>query len=349
MIFTFLINTLHFKFDSSLLGKSIHLHTANLYILQDSKWRSENYYDTQAVADIGNGLLSTTKFDYVFATNTSDFIDYTDEKTELEVKTELARMTELFCDCFDGMLFYLWFVKDNSISYDFSYSYAKYKNYKVGNLNINQKILTASDCTYRDVEFSEDEINYGFYVWERALEICKNMGKNRNQVSVEDVSKGAFMTMESLGYTNYTRVERALFFLGIARTTRNIIYKVTSYVHLIESLFSAGRNEIISTLRLRVALYMGNDLEEREYLRGLIKDAYEVRSAYVHGSAVYNGEKKGAGLFTIEKLNNISKQLDNLSRAVLARVIHYDSEIFQDDNKLDDMFIKFVYQPNYYR
>jgi hypothetical protein len=133
---------------------------------------------------------------------------------------------------------------------------------------------------------------------------------------------------------DFPRMTRAFFMLGQARRTTAPAVKITFYMSAFECLFSDGSTEAINyKLGQRVAFFLTSDKLERLKIRDSVKEGYEVRSSYVHGSKLGNKYKN------YESLMLISIKIDDLLRQTFLKAIHEFGDQF---NLSNDSFKKWI-------
>jgi hypothetical protein len=121
-------------------------------------------------------------------------------------------------------------------------------------------------------------------------------------------------------YNKANRVERAMSFLSIARSSADLPNKIAFYVLVLECLFSANDGtELTHKIRERVALYMEEDYNKRKEIFENVKIYYALRSKYVHGQELESKHDN------IEFLRKTSCELDDLIRRIFLKIIKHDS------------------------
>lgn len=353
MIVKYLINIKHLLLDLAPENDAVDID--GIRFSNNEKFRSATFYDKVALKNIGLGLLSQHLNETAYAMKKIDFDTLSNETSKKDVQIEITRIAQDILHYVNDFLFYLWFVKDNCVAGDYIYGVRDEPNSDgYCGIIIDQRNISMcnGDANYYS-KFNLDELGYAYGILEASKKIHrKSLEKEEFNIRKEQYDRGSVVMMPKLKYVNFHRIERALFFLSNARSSQNILHKIATYINTIECLFSTERDNVNYKISQRVALYAGNDYEERQWIMKFIKEAYDIRSAYVHGSAITKSERKGKDrdnpAFGEENIYYISKELDNLLRTILTKVIMNDSLVFLDDNKLVKMFNQFIYQPNYY-
>jgi hypothetical protein len=131
-------------------------------------------------------------------------------------------------------------------------------------------------------------------------------------------------------------IERAMAFLNTARWTSNIPQKITHYMSILECLFSVDASEIVHKVSERVAQYLGESSTEKVEIYKLVKAAYGIRSAFVHG---------GTNKMSDVQLCDLSKKTDDIIRRVLTKVITKDHvQFLKSNNAMTEYFNSLIFQ-----
>lgn len=240
----------------------------------------------------------------------------------------------------------LWFSKDNSASVTGSYfeiealNYVNSKGASVVNYNSNGKIVSTT-ITPHDI-FLATEIHQS---------LTKIMPK-REHVMFDELpgiisvlnddtrSKQIILPKAPLNYNHndQNRIERALMFLHIARNHSYMLYRLAFFVPVLECLFgdSGNKAEITHKVAERVAFYIGKSAAERHECFNNVKDAYAIRSKFIHGDVF---EKT-----SVNSVNELSPKIEEIARKVLKNIITKDSEIFLDDKKRSEYLKMIVFK-----
>lgn len=221
----------------------------------------------------------------------------------------------------------LWFVKDNSVNTDFSLYY----NTNNGFSFIVRKNLMVSNSQgiYGSVLFNNSEYN-------RAI-VYMNMLSGILEYEERDFDKyESYNNLNNNLNQNTDSFNRALRYLQIARNESFIPSKIASYISILETLFAISDSNTYKTPE-RASLFVGNSLEDKQKIFKLTKDAYDVRSSYVHGSDIYRKHNK--------VLEKISQDLDGIIRKVMLKFFLDHSELNytgDDSTKVNKYFIDLV-------
>lgn len=355
MIFNILTNIYYLQFDNNVPDT---VDIVNIKYSKNNLIRSTKFYTEEAKGLIGQILTAKDYQIYVYA---YQFLDVTYVKEELgydEITFHLSEYAAMVNRHVAIFLSSLWFVKDNSIFIEFTYAIAEAQmDVKPASIILNNRPVTTCTCSYIQSVFSEEELDYSISIFNKLYKICENFKNSVNDKRIVE-SLDQFHPLNrfeklNVRYPIYNRIERAMLFLDRVRESTDLLLKIANYCMVLECLFSTEKSDIGSKLSQRIALYIGNDYQERIWIKKFITDCYTIRSTYVHGSRISKEDTKVGsnkhGLFTEKSLLDHSENLDKLLRVILTLIINRDSEIFLNDEKLIDMFNLLTYHPNYFK
>lgn len=317
----------------------------NFRLSKNIKTRTDIFYDEIGVKDIGGFIINSPlqKYAYGFVSTNLEFVnnDMIYENKLINIERYLGIVDSYF----NSFLNFMWFAKDNSISLDFSY--IKSQNKETRPLHIlSYHYLNTYTChgQHSESTFSKMEIEFAYKIFDAANKILPNKQRNKNQnKNIEDIENPLLsFTNSEIEYHSYGRLEKALLFLWDSRSTYDLLPKITLYCSVFECLFSTEKTDITYKISQRVALYIGNDFEERVYLKKLVTKAYNIRSRYIHGNALSKDDMKSD--FKKEKLQEVAAKIDNVLRIILIKIILCDHEIFDNDTKLYPFFDELIFK-----
>ncbi len=133
------------------------------------------------------------------------------------------------------------------------------------------------------------------------------------------------------------REERAIFFIGLARSASDLAIKITLYCSAFETLLSTAQTELAHQLSERISFFLASNKSERHQIYKDVKEAYSVRSKIVHGSTL-SAQK-------ISELSEISFRCDSYIRQLLLLILTNSNlnELFKQPNgKFDDALIGMI-------
>lgn len=234
----------------------------------------------------------------------------------------------------ETFLLFLWFIKDNSVSMD--EAYGQFKEEKRWAWWTNHLVYSNSDGTFKDVKFSKDEI---FAATELLLKFTKICPKRIKEAVFEDAFDDKKETTLKSGYGRDiidNNIERAIAFLNTARGTPHLPQKITHYMSILECLFTLDAIEVVQKVSERTAYYIGENKEDRLSIYKTIKDAYDIRSKFVHGQKI----KKD-----FDFICSLSTKVDEVIRKVLNKIILTDHSNFsQKEAELTKYLSNLIFQ-----
>src|SRR3989339_521844 len=251
---------------------------------------------------------------------------HADINTESKLVAYKLTILQLFISCF-------WFVKDCCSNTDVLYLY------NTENKNIKSELKTTffsnAKGEYSTSDFKLDELHEAENIFFKLYPFLAHkvdefadqleIVKNGEWIKISEVNK--------LAYNEWNRIEKAFNFLIIARSNSFLPLKISFYVVIYETLFTTDNTEVSHKVSERISFYLGNNNAEKEEIFKLVKNAYAIRSKYIHGQRL---DKK---LQSVEKQIDLSVEIDSLTRRLLRKIILEDSSIFtQNENDLNDFF-----------
>jgi len=268
-----------------------------------------------------------------FANNMLGFSIITIEKDDPNYSAVIHNIFKITTYSLQTFLSFLWFVKDNSISTIESYFVdTETSNWQWWN---NHPVCSLSDGTSGDTMFTSAEIHTATNLLSTYTKICP---KDFASPTPDDVVTEAknYVTARNENSKFDNNIERAMAFLNTARWTRDIPQKITHYMSILECLFSVDANEIVHKVSERVAQYLGESSAEKLEIYKLVKAAYGIRSAFVHG---------GTNKMSPDQLCELSKKTDDIIRRVLTKVITKDHvQFLKSNNAMTEYFNNLIFQ-----
>lgn len=283
------------------------------------EFRFNFFYKNEAfVKCVGSSNLTNgNDDDFAFHYITFDENDFKDITSKEEI-TRLARRAVNMCyDAIIDQLFFLWFVKDNSISLDF-----------ISGIIDEKEIIVVTKClilyTNRFGEFEAEK--FSEYELKKALEIQQKYNSifQPKRESFKDIVNKIDTNYNTTSYNEHNRIQRSIKFLQALRATVFLPQKISLYIPIFECLFSIDATEISHKVSERIAYYLGSNKEERLEIFKTTKECYDLRSKFFHGSDL------GKSHNTFESQKILAEKVDEICRKILLKVIHEDSSIFLD-------------------
>lgn len=274
--------------------------------------------------------LSQTPYLYLFIT-LHEYAALTEFYNESDALKKMNASFAFFIDT-------SWFIKDNASFIDVGYMV----NSLSGGYFIDSRNSYNSNASgeYVPTEFDYDEILRLIDIYEKISQLKKNSfiqeEENKPFVNVTGKSTAASSPFNFVRHKNLNRFIKALTFLHSARTNSYLPMKLSFYIVILETLFGLrGDSDIANNIKKRVWLFIGNKFDSEDSVRKIIKDAYEVRSRFLHGDYI-DGD--------MDKLKTISIRIDELIREIFLKVIYSEWEYFiLTNSKPDkDKFIEYI-------
>lgn len=214
----------------------------------------------------------------------------------------------------------LWLVKDNAIISDIGWMAAQIDGETIVNSNSWSSIYSKADGSASYTTFSRsdliDAIRFPF------ISESLNAGS-----PVPTLIAGSSDTRITKLGSETERVERFMYFVDAARSTRDLPIKIANYCSGLEALVSSSHNELTHQVAERVASLLKPRGSERIELYRSVKTAYAFRSKAVHGASFKEKEH--------EKLVSSSRAIDEVCRELLLRYLSDESlrEPFNSDTE----------------
>ncbi|HDR6318326.1 TPA: hypothetical protein QCU53_005180 [Bacillus thuringiensis] len=120
------------------------------------------------------------------------------------------------------------------------------------------------------------------------------------------------------------RISRAFNMARVARSQSFLPAKIASYISAIEALVSSNRESLVMQVSERVPKVIGGSKEDKLVIHDNLREAYNIRSKYVHGDKVSDKIAK--------RLEEVSENIDSILRSLLIKIIN-DYEEIKDYNE----------------
>lgn len=315
-------------------GKKILLGKHSGRVTNDNKWFKDILKDSEISARIGffsgREFLDSNKT-YIYVNGKIPSVTNLEEMNEKGVGYTFYLLREI-----EEFIHYLWAVKDNNIYVRDGFLVAHDKNGK--NLSAYKASLSAI-FSFADVRTEENTIFSDIEI-DRALNFRKSNLFDYSEQSEDEIEKEnidyyleyKYPTSDIFySHKGSTRLGRAFFFSLNARNSGAVPMKIMFYINALECLFTSGNTELSHRVSERVALLLGQNLEERMALYSRVKKAYGIRSKVVHGLAF---SKKD------QSLEELSIHMDNMIRSLLTE---YGSFFNSNDVDLDKKFLELLF------
>ncbi|WP_144473496.1 HEPN domain-containing protein [Bacillus tropicus] len=196
----------------------------------------------------------------------------------------------------------LWLIKDNSVNVRFGV----YHNNQLGGFPITKNVMVSnSKGRYETKTFQKEDFETATKWFETLSEYYFVATNETEERDYDD-----YNNLNSDIDHNTNSFKRALTYLEQSRSTSFLPAKIASYISILETLFVVTDSNTYKTPE-RTSVFLEGTKEERSINFKIVKDSYDVRSSFVHGSDIYKKHNK--------RLDAISSDLDNVVRKVLIK------------------------------
>lgn len=298
-----------------------------------------NDFTQRDVEQLGKIRLSRYYLNTVF----TRIMDIAQAYEDYEVDSPI-RLSQIIGGRIQGIIMFLWFIKDNAVNSGCLFT--EYHTAPVGSdsneifLDERLAVFSTAEGRYDLTSFTGEEITKAYELYKGTMELTKNYQVRMDQLAAEINPIATPNPIHLLDYNKFTRIELAIQFLVLARTQSILPFKITFYMAIYECLFSSDNSEIAHKVAERVVYYVGGNRETLLFNFKLIKDAYTLRSDYIHGGSLT--KSKFSAYLGIE---NLLRKVDDLTRTVLTNAIVNDLDKFMlKKNDIDDWYMSLVFK-----
>jgi hypothetical protein len=208
-----------------------------------------------------------------------------------------------------NFLMKLWLIKDNAVDPDTGWMAIQHNGEPIINSNRWSSSYCKADGSTSETTFSKEELSQVADVPLDPEDVAdgKAVPLGRAGSSEERITK---LSHESL------RVQRFLYFVNGARTTRDVAIKLALYCSGLEALVSTSHSELTHQVAERVAVLLHSSGGARLETFRLVKAAYGLRSRAVHGATFKDKDQR--------QLIEASIKLDQVCREVTFAYLQSD-------------------------
>lgn len=233
-----------------------------------------------------------------------------------------------------GILSIIWLHFDNSIFSGIQIS-QDCKDFHV-QINRRNDYVSNSSGNYTAISFSKETIDkiktLDFLYFIELLFFTIDQENDSSSDSI-DFSSNAHRANLELNFVKQTRIQRSFIILQIARTTSFLPMKIAFYINVLECLLLNDNAELNFKLQLFTANFIGENNDDKVFIRDTINTSYDIRSRFFHGSSVKQN---------ITELQNISTKLDDIIRRNILKSISIKDIINSKDNKVLNDYLKSI-------
>lgn len=124
-----------------------------------------------------------------------------------------------------------------------------------------------------------------------------------------DIKKAYRAELEN-DFIKLNRIQRSFLLLNIARTNSFLPMKIAFYINVLECLLLDNDAELSLRLQLFSASIIGENKEDKIFIRDTVNKAYNIRSKFFHGSAISLNK---------DELQLLSSQIDEIIRRIIIK------------------------------
>jgi hypothetical protein len=241
-----------------------------------------------------------------------------------------CQMLITWLQCLRSFFMALWLVRDNAVNCEMGFveHQVPAQGLTYGSNYISAQ-FNLCNGNIASTKFSADEIRFArSYFQDFFLPVLFNRSPGSDFAKIGPANQQKLLISSKAIH----RLTRLVYFLSGARCSSDLGVKLSLYMTCFEILFATDSNELTHRLAQRVAIYLYEKAGERLAAYQLIKRAYNVRSKVVHGDVLKDG--------VLSDLVNVSKEIDELLRTVVRRLVSDDStrSLFDSENDVLDKF-----------
>lgn len=272
------------------------------------------FNDPAIVLELGRITINgIEKSSYIYSKQYYDSIKVAESPTDTRIAdSELGiKLVKQFDGQMNRFLNALWFIKDNSVCSDGSQyinDVSKITLYSSKGEFFSNAYGMVSETNFSEKELDEAEDWYDI-ITEHTL--MKTIGN----VSYKDIVTLQGDRKEKISLSSFSR---SLLYLNSARKNFFIPGKIASYTSLLETIF-AVKGDNTKKVSERLSRFISNSKDEEILIYNNMKNLYDIRSSYVHGSDMKN---------TLEQeLVEYSYILDSYVRRLMKKILLNHNEL----------------------
>ncbi|MGF1992985.1 hypothetical protein [Enterococcus casseliflavus] len=231
------------------------------------------------------------------------------------------------------ILFGLWLVKDNAINMITSVGIFQDESQKMLSYNNKDSKFSDSKGLYSKTTFSIQEFETCFkYIgmFDDEFFITKI-----NQEEYDKRHNEGYISSSIFNFNDLDRIQKCVLFINEARKSTFIPTKIASYASGFEALISSSKEQITVNIAERISIFLSEDYEERIAIFKNVKNIYNARSYYIHGSDY--GKKLS------RDLEGLSVEADSIMRRLMLLFIEnkkFNNLKNMSDQEFDDWYRK---------
>jgi hypothetical protein len=221
----------------------------------------------------------------------------------------------------------LWLIRDNAVNCELGFAeWNHLLRGKVCSSNFIAVLNPRVDGTLSAESFSLDELKIARTHFNDAL----------LPLAFEHAKSASDWKERSRFHKGSRRLARFNYFVAAARAEAEPAARVSLYMTCLEILFSTDAAELTHKLSERVAVFLGQNANERREIFSKMKRAYAIRSKVVHGATLSDKDETDAKVS--------ASSVDELIRRVFLKIIESKEIADQfDKSNLDEYFLELLF------
>lgn len=261
--------------------------------------------------EIGRIEINTFKDEVGLLKESAFEEESTDEEYLVEKYLSMMKQSvKYYSNHVHNFCFISWLIKDNSINHSTIYNFA-YSDSDFLYCQSEMKIDHFTTCrgSYAQTNWSFEELKEITHM----VNFCEALFTKEQLLTTEEIKDGYHLDNRTKRYQQNNRIERALNFIYIARTTSFLPAKLSSYMSMLESLVITDNKQATKQVITRVPRLINKYSKNLKGSRTQLNKIYDARSYFVHGSNFKDDHFK-----SIEKY---CEYADNLCRELLLLIL----------------------------
>ena len=202
----------------------------------------------------------------------------------------------------------LWLIKDNAISTELGFAQIFPAGRPTINSNFFPTIHSTSGGESPKTIFSRQELRKAISLAKDFVFPCLSFKPEGGLQNLLSALRAPTLTSQP----STSRMSRALNFAAGARAFNDVGWKDVLYCTALESLFSTDATELTHKVSHRIAIFLGNTIEQRTNLFAKVKKAYTFRSKVVHGDVI--------GKENTDQVAAVCTEIDAILRQIILKI-----------------------------
>lgn len=306
------------------------IELSGIYIRNNDEHITSTLFNNDFIQAIGLNGMSKVKqssaLAYITVEDDITIISENDLDGQAKASASLGKNLKVFSHQIITFDAFLWMVKDNSCN-TFDYMAFAIAGKDIGFINMDYKKIV-SNCIgeFEHITYTSEEVKQAYKYRTLFFSKCPKYIEEDEVYNEKQFREKTKVVAEDL-IREYTPLERAFSYIRAARNSKDLAPKFAMYMSMFESLMTFENTELTHRVGERVAFYLTDDASERKQIYKDIKEAYDIRSRYVHGSSHEPAKRR---LFY---RTSLLLKIDSYARQLFKKALSEESEIFLDEKK----------------